>query len=119
LKQIRNGAPPGTNSRRCCAPAFPAAFRGPPRPPLAVGIHQQILGVAGNDIDAYQLRGLLKWWCSRWDYRDAVAHGEMRVNLDGSPAGVPSEDQQLHAARQLKGRYGPMSSWPGSRRELR
>ena len=81
---------------------FPAAFRVP-RPPLAIGIHRQILEVAGPEIDRHELGRFLKWWCSRHDYLNALAHGEARVNLDGSAAGAPTEEQQLQAARRLKG----------------
>jgi sRNA-binding protein len=55
------------------------------------------------DIDRYELSRFLKWWCSRPDYRDAIACGETRVNLDGSDAGLPTPEQQEHAARQVYG----------------
>jgi ProQ/FINO family len=83
---------------------FPAAFHGPPRQPLAIGIHAQILDVAGGEIDRHELARFMRWWCTRYDYLDAIAHGEMRVNLVGEPAGVPSQDEQEHAARRL---FGP------------
>jgi hypothetical protein len=37
------------------------------------------------------------------DYLDAVAHGEERRNLDGTPAGVPTPDQQSSAAITVYG----------------
>jgi sRNA-binding protein len=111
---------------RLCGDRFPLAFRGPPRPPLAIGIFNQILDTFvgknvppssekllqtaitanGNGknlppIDRYDLGRFLKWWCSRPDYLDAIAHREPRLNLDGSPAGVPTPEQQRDAARRL------------------
>jgi sRNA-binding protein len=80
---------------------WPSAFRVP-RPPLAIGIFDQILA-AGADIDRYDLSRFMRWWCSRWDYFHGVAHSEMRLNLDGSPADVPTPEQQEHAAGRLWG----------------
>jgi len=105
-KQEWRAAAPRAKIETMLRERFPAAFRGPPRPPLATGIHKAILDGAGTDIDRHKLGRSLKWWCSRWDYLDAAAHGEMRGNLDGSPAGVPSEPEQQHAARQLYGTVG-------------
>jgi sRNA-binding protein len=84
--------------RECC----PEAFRVP-RPPLAIGIHRQIFEVMGDDLDRRALPHFLRVWVRRFDYLDAIAHGEMRLNLDGSPAGLPTEDEQLHAARRVLG----------------
>jgi hypothetical protein len=81
---------------------WPAVFCVP-RPPLALGIHRQILEGAGADIDEAELGRFLRWWTLRWDYLDAVAHGEPRRNLDGSPAEVPTPDQQCSAAIAVYG----------------
>ena len=82
---------------------FPEAFRVP-RPPLAIGIDKQVLDVAGADIDRKTLTCVLRFWVSRPDYLDAVAHGEPRVNLDGSAAGIPTEEQQRSAACRVYGK---------------
>jgi sRNA-binding protein len=39
----------------------------------------------------------------RSDYLDAIAHGEPRRNLDGSPAGEPDEAQRRQAAGEVYG----------------
>ena len=75
-----------------------------PRPPLAIGIREQILDVAGTEVNAKALGLFLAWWVARSDYLDAIAHGEPRLNLDGSPAGEPDEAQRRQAAGEV---YGP------------
>jgi hypothetical protein len=82
---------------------FPAAFCGPPRVPLAIGIHRQILDVVGSDISKEELGSFLGWWTLRWDYLDAIAHGEMRRNLDGSLADAPAAEEQRSAAKVVYG----------------
>jgi ProQ/FINO family len=80
---------------------WPVAFCVP-RPPLAVGIRDQILA-AGLEVDAKALGLFLGWWVARSDYQDAICHGEPRRNLDGSPAGEPDEAQRRQAASQVYG----------------
>jgi sRNA-binding protein len=74
-----------------------------PRVPLAIGIHKRVLEVAGDAIDPVALGRFMHWWVRKWDYLDAIAHGEARRNLDGSPAGEPDEPQRREAARQVYG----------------
>jgi hypothetical protein len=82
---------------------FPEAFRTPP-PPLAIGIHLQILDIAGDNIDAKALGWFLQYWTRKPGYLDAIAHGEPRRNLDGSVAGEPDEQQRRAAAAAVYGR---------------
>jgi sRNA-binding protein len=79
---------------------FPEAFRLP-AVPLAIGIHHQILDVAGDDINPRELSTFMRYWCGRWSYLMAVSRGEQRRNLDGSIAGVPTIEQRNDAARKL------------------
>jgi hypothetical protein len=82
---------------------WPVAFCVP-RVPLAIGIHKQVLELAGDAIpDPAVLGRFFYGWVRKWDYLDAVAHGEARRNLDGSPAGEPDEPQRREAARQVYG----------------
>jgi sRNA-binding protein len=81
---------------------FPEAFRVP-AVPLAIGIHHQILEVAGDSIDPAELSAFLRYWVSRWSYLQAVKRGEPRRNLDGSLAGLPTIEQRNDAARRLWG----------------
>ena len=90
---------------------FPEVFRLP-AVPLAVGIHQQILDVAGDSIDPAELSAFLQYWTRRWAYLKAIWRGEPRRNLDGSVAGVPTIEQRNAAARQLWGERAQLISEP-------
>jgi hypothetical protein len=81
------------------AAAFPIAFCVP-SPPLAIGVSDRILE-AMPDINKRELSLFLNYWTSRSGYRRSIARGEMRVNLDGSPAGEPAPDQVAHAKKAL------------------
>ena len=81
---------------------FPEVFRLP-AVPLAIGVHNQILDVAGDSIDPDELGAFMRYWTTCWSYRTAVWRGVPRRNLDGSPAGVPTIEQRNDAARQLWG----------------
>ena len=75
---------------------WPAAFSRPV--PLAVGISRhikEVLRAEGETIDRKSIGTALHPWTMHGAYLRAVVRGEMRRNLDGSPAGVPDE-----AARQ-------------------
>jgi sRNA-binding protein len=67
------------------------------------GVHKEILELAGDDIDEAELGRFFRWWTQRFDYLDAIAHAEPRLHLDGSPAGVPTPDQQCSAAITVYG----------------
>jgi sRNA-binding protein len=77
---------------------FPEVFRLP-AVPLAIGIHKQILEVAGEDIDLRELSIFMR--CTRWSYLQAIRRGEPRRNLDGSIADTPTREQRDDAARKL------------------
>ena len=81
---------------------FPDAFSLPTRP-LAIGIHRQILDIAGDSIDPAELGAFMRYWTMRQPYRLAVWRGEPRRNLDGSEAGAPTIEQRNAAGRELWG----------------
>jgi len=66
--------------------------------PLAIGANNQLieLGIAKQAVG-----GILSWWCSRPEYRAALARGGNRHNIDGSIHGPISTDDQQHAADQI------------------
>ena len=94
---------------------FPAVFTRP-AVPLAVGIHQAILAAAGDVITPQELERFLRHWTRQPGYLDALAHGEPRRNLDGSPAGEPDEAQRRAAVKQV---YGDRSERVWARIEQR
>ena len=91
---------------------FPEVF-SLPAVPLAIGIHNQILAVAGDSIDPDELGAFMRYWTTCWSYRTAVWRGVPRRNLDGSPAGVPTIEQRNDAARQLWGERAQLIAEPG------
>lgn len=77
----------------------PECFRVP-SPPLAVGIHRQILEV-DDSIDPRELGVFLRYWCSRNGYKLAIWRGDPRLNLDGSVASVPTIAERNCAGRSV------------------
>ena len=75
--------------------------------PLAVGVGPQIRA-ALPEMPYAQFRLVLRHWTQGTAYLLAVATGMERRNLDGSPAGVPAEDQQEFAQDTLRKR----GKWP-------
>lgn len=92
---------------------FPEVFCLPPVP-LAIGIHNQILEVAGDSIDPAELGAFMQYWTTRWSYLMAVGRGEPRRNLDGSIAGSPTIEQRNDAAKKLWGTGAQQVGEPGN-----
>jgi ProQ/FINO family len=87
---------------------FPQAFPLPPVP-LAIGIHREILAIAGDEIDPADLSAFLRYWCTRRSYLTAIWRGQGRRNLDGSIAGVPTIKERNDAGRGVwRDRYRPI-----------
>ena len=81
---------------------WPAAFTRPV--PLAVGFSGQIkraLRAEGKPFDNKMLSMTVHLWSRQSAYLRAVARGEMRVNLDGSEAGLPDDSARQEAQRLL------------------
>lgn len=75
--------------------------------PLAVGVGPQIREALPG-MPYAQFRMVLRQWTQGTAYLLAVATGVERRNLDGSPAGLPAEDQQAFAQEALRKR----GKWP-------
>jgi RNA chaperone ProQ/FINO-like protein len=80
--------------------AFPRVFKYPPVP-LAIAIGPKLCELMGPEFKPAEVRAFLHAWTSGPRYLKAVVRGEMRRNLDGSPAGVP-EPKHRTAAKELK-----------------
>jgi ProQ/FINO family len=96
----RRHGPLNTISRRLFA-AFPRAFKYPPVP-LAVGIGRELCHLMSPEFKPAEIRVFLHAWTSGPRYLKAVVRGEMRRNLDGSPAGVPEAEHRTAARQQLR-----------------
>jgi hypothetical protein len=99
-KAARRHGPLSTISGRLFA-AFPRAFKYPPVP-LAVGIGRELCQLLRPEFKPAEIRVFLHAWTSGPRYLKAVVRGEMRRNLDGSPAGVPEAEHRTAARQQLR-----------------
>jgi hypothetical protein len=99
-KAARRHGPLSTISGRLFA-AFPRAFKYPPVP-LAVGIGRELCQLMRPEFKPAEIRVFLHAWTSGPRYLKAVVRGEMRRNLDGSPAGMPEVEHRAAARQQLR-----------------
>jgi sRNA-binding protein len=81
--------------------AFPRVFKYPPVP-LAIAIGPKLCELMGPEFKPAEVRAFLHAWTSGPRYLKAVLRGEMRRNLDGSPAGVPELKHRTAAKERLK-----------------
>lgn len=80
---------------------FPAGFTEPPVP-LAVGLRQQLRAAIPPLATERKLRRAITWWCHSPAYLEAVAAGQERRNIDGTPSGdYPSAEHIAHARKRL------------------
>ena len=70
--------------------------------PLAVGIGRELCHLMSPEFKPAEIRVFLHAWTSGPRYLKAVVRGEMRRNLDGSPAGVPEAEHRAAARQQLR-----------------
>jgi sRNA-binding protein len=93
------------------AQAFPQAFfvYEARRRPLKIGIHQDILSVLGDTMDASELSAILRYYCGNRAYLRCSVAGAVRIDLDGSPAGEVTTEQAERAAKLLQRRASKAS----------
>ena len=75
-------------------------FKYPPVP-LAMGTGLRLRELLGTAFKPAEIRAFLQAWTSGPRYLKAVARGEMRHNLDGSPAGLPASEHRADARNRL------------------
>ena len=75
--------------------------------PLALGTGQRI-SAQWPEMPWAELIHVLRFWTNSPSYLQVVAAGMERRNLDGSPGGVPTEEQQAFARETLRRR----GKWP-------
>lgn len=79
---------------------WPHLFTSPT--PLAKGINKVIAAEMGSAAPSHQVLGrALGYWTRSQVYLEAVAAGTRRMELDGSDAGEPIEDERRHAREVL------------------
>jgi sRNA-binding protein len=84
------------------AARFPAFVVGKRRPPLKLGICQDVIAAA-PDIDEQKLRAALSWYTAGKGYVSRLKKGTARIGLDGAQAGLVTALEAQHARDRLKG----------------
>ncbi len=95
--------------------AFPALFHRQTPKPLKIGVGQELLALAGvhpawADLSPTDLRRALKVYTRAFRYRQALAAGGPRYDLDGQPAGEVTPEQQALALAPRQKAAGPPST---------
>ena len=80
---------------------WPEAFTTPV--PLAIGV-DKLIRAEMPEMTAMRLKEVLGPWIYSVAHLRAVAAGVEHINLDGSPAGVPDEEQRAQAVEELRKR---------------
>ena len=80
---------------------WPAAFTTPV--PLVIGV-DKLIRAEMPQMTTSRLKEVLGPWMHSIVYMRAIAAGVERINLDGTPAGVPDEEQRGRATEELRER---------------
>jgi ProP effector len=86
--------------------AFPRAFfmYERRRRPLKIGIHLDIFNTMAGAILPGELNAALQFYTGNAGYLLACRPGAARIDLDGAPSGVVSDQHAVRAAARLAGR---------------
>ena len=71
------------------------------RRPLKRGIREDVLAALGGAISAGKVSAALRWYVSSPEYQRRLVHGAWRVDLNGKPVGIVSQEDEAHARAQL------------------
>ena len=85
------------------AEKWPCCFSIPysQRRPLKLGIREDVLAALGGATSAGKVSAALRWYVSSPEYQRWLVHGAWRVDLNGKPAGIVSQEGEAHARAQL------------------
>jgi hypothetical protein len=84
---------------------FPAVFSSPPAP-LAIGAGKELIELFRGEVPSRVVRIALRRWTGTPPYLAAIAAGELRLNLDGTPAGEPLPREARPCGRAARGVAG-------------
>jgi sRNA-binding protein len=71
------------------------------RRPLKRGIREDVLAALGGAVSAGKVSAALRWYVSSPEYQRRLVHGSWRVDLNGKPACIVSQEDEAHARAQL------------------
>jgi ProP effector len=91
-----------TATRRALLNRWPNCFKGYMRPklPLKVGIDKDILA-ADPELNPEMVKIVLRIYGDHLSYHEAMIEGAARVDLNGNPAGVVTDNEARWAANRL------------------
>jgi sRNA-binding protein len=101
---------PEKTAKRWLVNTWPELFCTESPKPLSIGIRSQLAKIRPAAVSHRGLRRALSRWCSRFDYRQAIARGGPRFGLNGEQGHVTPEQQRR--ARIASKRQGPQSVKP-------
>jgi sRNA-binding protein len=84
---------------------YPQTFTDPPVP-LAIGVDKPLIAALAGIWSAKAVRHFLRFWAGRPAYVAAIAAGEPRCDLDGTPTTAPTEREREHATAAMAGAWG-------------
>jgi sRNA-binding protein len=85
--------------------------------PLRLGIHHDIYALLEDEFAPAEISDFLGSHCRRHGYLDSVARGYPRVDLDGSVAGAPADEERASALKVLTLRASLARYLAASRKE--
>ena len=113
VDNAKNGAGQDDLTATLCA-RWPSSFDRRERPPLSVGIFDQLAAELGLECSPRQLRRALGRWTGHGRYLERLAApGALRVDLDGQPGEPVSAEHRAHALARLAARRPAPKPEPG------
>ena len=73
------------------------------RRPLKIGIHRELEAVLGETVERKLLHRAIRTYVVNYGYLQSQTAGAERIDLDGKPAGVVTEEEAENAKRTLAG----------------
>jgi sRNA-binding protein len=64
---------------------------------VKLGIREDVLAARGGATSAGKVSAALRWYVSWPEYQRRLVHGAWRVDLNGKPAGIVSQEDEAHA----------------------
>lgn len=105
-RPTRKPTPPEIKTLHWLKATFPQCFiKGEHKQPLKVGIHKDVLDYCEEHYP-HEPQNLIKKAVAKYaqgtQYLTTLKAGAPRLDLQGNPCGVVTEEQQAHAEQQLK-----------------
>ena len=70
---------------------------------MKIGIHRELESVLGETVERKLLHRAIRTYVVNYGYQQSQTAGAERIDLDGNPAGVVTEEEAENAKRSLAG----------------